>query len=489
MTLLTFLGCSILFGVIWIFIDDDILSRKGLFIFTALPCFGIWWYLVRQRLQVIRHGWVRNIFYIVGLVTLIFVGASLSKGYRVLNSSVQKVNVLTDENVRDGYFFDVAHLPLNTMMVGTAMESSVVDYSRGDENIRYKGSVTIPIKGLHHACLLLERSEETGYISGSDEKANQVQKKISERLNDDLKYVLSHRVSHLERVLHPSSGNLQAAAYSLEQNDLDEDHCVMLRIPDINEAPSLWSEISVGVYLFLFYLVFSLLVFLFPYLKKGKREDIVAVKEEEKAESLWAQDEVVRFVKAYGPLVLIGASWGVMFLIEVLMSYGVHPYPDVVYRLGGFDTYALDYEPQWWRMLTCGFLHGSIKHLAGNLSVFVVVSYYLCSEMNAFRASAIFLITVVTSSLAVFMFSHGSTIGASGGIMGMAGAYITIEIFRFLKGEGVNKEGLLIVGILTALTLLSSFGFGFSLTGHLGGLAGGFVIESLRMLYGMVKAE
>ena len=104
MTLLTFLGCSILFGVIWIFIDDDILSRKGLFIFTALPCFGIWWYLVRQRLQVIRHGWVRNIFYIVGLVTLIFVGASLSKGYRVLNSSVQKVNVYDDGRHGHGEF-------------------------------------------------------------------------------------------------------------------------------------------------------------------------------------------------------------------------------------------------------------------------------------------------------------------------------------------------------------------------------------------------
>jgi membrane associated rhomboid family serine protease len=132
-------------------------------------------------------------------------------------------------------------------------------------------------------------------------------------------------------------------------------------------------------------------------------------------------------------------------------------------------------DGEYWRLVTGGFLHGSVLHIAVNMYSLYVLGRFVERITGPSRTAVIYAVSLVASGLAVVYFGGASdvTVGASGAIFGLFGAL-------FAVGFKLGRAGMRLVqanvGIL-ALNLIITFTVpGISRWGHVGGLAVGFLI-------------
>ncbi|MBL7134499.1 MAG: rhomboid family intramembrane serine protease [Phycisphaerae bacterium] len=153
--------------------------------------------------------------------------------------------------------------------------------------------------------------------------------------------------------------------------------------------------------------------------------------------------------------------------IEDLRSWGANHGPLV--RAG-----------QWWRIITCGFVHIGIVHLAFNVYVLVLLGRYLEIFQGRWRPVAYFLFSVVTASLASLWWNPLVTsAGASGGVFGQAGALLAIVVLHRQDFPPHLQKGLQKM-VVTFLIYNAIF---FVMlrdvidgAAHIGGFVGGFAI-------------
>lgn len=126
---------------------------------------------------------------------------------------------------------------------------------------------------------------------------------------------------------------------------------------------------------------------------------------------------------------------------------------------------------EYWRLLSAGFLHGSLIHLATNMLSLYWLGIPLERILGRSRMLAIYLLSLLGSSVSVLLFSApvSLTIGASGAVYGLMGALLVT--FRRLR---LDLRPLIVV---LALNVFITFTYpGLSWQGHLGGLVVGAVV-------------
>jgi membrane associated rhomboid family serine protease len=123
-----------------------------------------------------------------------------------------------------------------------------------------------------------------------------------------------------------------------------------------------------------------------------------------------------------------------------------------------------------WRLLTAGFLHADITHLLFNMLSLYILGQLLEPQFGRTRFLLIFLVSVLSGSLAIVI-SDSAGLGASAGVFGLMGAGL---VSMWLGGYSINptENGL---ALWLGINLLLSFRPGISLAGHIGGLIGGGV--------------
>ncbi|MDA3644563.1 rhomboid family intramembrane serine protease [Saccharopolyspora indica] len=132
---------------------------------------------------------------------------------------------------------------------------------------------------------------------------------------------------------------------------------------------------------------------------------------------------------------------------------------------------------QWWRLLTAGFLHIGLLHLAMNMIALWVIGRDLELLLGRARFIAVYLLSLLGGSAAVFLFGDEVTpvAGASGAVYGLMGG-IAIAALRL-------KVSLRPVLVVIALNIVASVVIpGISLLGHIGGLVLG-VLATGALVY------
>ncbi len=128
---------------------------------------------------------------------------------------------------------------------------------------------------------------------------------------------------------------------------------------------------------------------------------------------------------------------------------------------------------EWWRIVTGGFMHGGIAHIALNMFALYQLGNFVEAALGAPRMLAIYTISLFGGGLAVVYFSPGDvTVGASGAIFGLFGALLAIGVRLGARGRSLIASTLPILLINLAFTFAVPF---ISKAGHLGGLASGFL--------------
>jgi membrane associated rhomboid family serine protease len=164
--------------------------------------------------------------------------------------------------------------------------------------------------------------------------------------------------------------------------------------------------------------------------------------------------------------VLIGIN--VLVAIGSMLGGGVGTTSSSLTDDGGVSKHFIA-DGEYWRLLTAGFLHVGLFHLATNMLSLWILGSMLEPAFGRWRFGLIYLVSLLCGSFGALLMSPDTvTVGASGAIFGLLGAAAVLARNR---GFSLMESGL---GIWIGLNLLITFTVpNISIGGHLGGLVGG----------------
>jgi len=143
------------------------------------------------------------------------------------------------------------------------------------------------------------------------------------------------------------------------------------------------------------------------------------------------------------------------------------------------------FEPEYWRYLSSVFLHGDFGHLLFNAFAVFVFAPPLERVLGRFRYAFLFLFSGLMGNVFTNVFyNEVSSLGASGAVYGVFGAYVYFMMFRRRAFDDASRkklQTLLIVGVVYSIVVP-----GINFYAHLGGFVGGLLLTVLynRVLQG-----
>ncbi len=145
---------------------------------------------------------------------------------------------------------------------------------------------------------------------------------------------------------------------------------------------------------------------------------------------------------------------------------------------------------EWWRLISCMFLHFGADHLINNMLILGVTGIRLEHTLGSIRFGILYLFSGLCGSLLSFYKELGLTdpavsAGASGAVFGVVGGLIAWAVWNRGRVEGLTTKGLL---GMAALSLYYGFAIaGVDNWGHIGGLAGGFLLGCVFALFSKIR--
>ena len=143
----------------------------------------------------------------------------------------------------------------------------------------------------------------------------------------------------------------------------------------------------------------------------------------------------------------------------------------------GANMGMLTKNGDYYRLITCAFLHIGVVHLLCNLYSLFIIGQNIEYFFGKLKFVLIYFYSAITASLFVLIFQSDNTItaGASGAIFGLMGALLYFGYTY--RGYIGNK---IISSALTVIAINLAYGFvhpGISNAAHIGGLVGGLAIS------------
>ena len=130
---------------------------------------------------------------------------------------------------------------------------------------------------------------------------------------------------------------------------------------------------------------------------------------------------------------------------------------------------------QWWRLVTAGFLHGGLMHIAMNSWAMFDVGATVEQLYGQRRLVVIYFVSTVCGYLASAIWTPAISVGASAGLFGLIGAMIALGVkhegpaAKMVRGVYIRWA---VYGVLFGLLP----GLRIDNAAHLGGLASGFAV-------------
>ena len=191
--------------------------------------------------------------------------------------------------------------------------------------------------------------------------------------------------------------------------------------------------------------------------------------------------ELLHFQLFYSQRKII-ATWALagviatMFLLEEL--FGGSTNTALLIKMGA-DVSKLVAAGQYWRLMTCVFLHAGWMHVLLNTYVLFALGGFFNKILGDAVYLSVFLVSGITGSLAsTFLGKAQVSVGASGAIWGLFGASLAIS---FIKNPLIPEIIRLSMRRVTLINLAINLGVSFlpmvDIWAHIGGGVGGFLVS------------
>ena len=140
----------------------------------------------------------------------------------------------------------------------------------------------------------------------------------------------------------------------------------------------------------------------------------------------------------------------------------------------GMFPAAIAINGEYYRLFTAMFLHGSLIHIGFNMYVLYMFGPQLESVLGHLRFGVLYLLAGLGGSIASYWFSDPNvvSVGASGAIFGLMGAYLVI--MHRLGND--TRQVLGLIGINLVLGFVLS---GVDWRAHIGGLLTGALVAAI----------
>lgn len=150
---------------------------------------------------------------------------------------------------------------------------------------------------------------------------------------------------------------------------------------------------------------------------------------------------------------------------------------DALVKLGAQYGVRIRYDHEVWRFVTAMFLHSGIVHYLFNALATIRFCVMLERKWGTIIFCALYAAAGVAASiLSAFFYPNGVSVGASGAICGIFGAYCAEIVFAWREThEMVRKNAVVQAVIIIAMLLFMSFLPHVDAYAHLGGLGFGFL--------------
>ena len=165
-----------------------------------------------------------------------------------------------------------------------------------------------------------------------------------------------------------------------------------------------------------------------------------------------------------------------VFLYTDLFAYSQN---DAIVNAGALSWYAVLEQGQWYRLLTCMFLHSNLEHIFNNMLILGYVGSCLEEKIGSIRYGILYLASVILAGCASMGYNmlqndNVVSIGASGAIFGVIGAMLFVVLARR------NEEDCYTVRQIAVMAVLSLYGGltsqGVDNAAHFGGFIAGFIL-------------
>lgn len=135
-------------------------------------------------------------------------------------------------------------------------------------------------------------------------------------------------------------------------------------------------------------------------------------------------------------------------------------------------------DGEYWRLLTCTLLHGNLFHIFFNASAMYVIGKMLIRITSLWHFFTVFLISgLIGSTFSLLFMPNATSVGASGGIMGLIGFILVMS----LKLKSIPRN--IVKSMLSSIILIAIIGISateiIDNAAHGGGLIAGVLLGML----------
>ena len=182
--------------------------------------------------------------------------------------------------------------------------------------------------------------------------------------------------------------------------------------------------------------------------------------------------------------ILIGINV-IMFLLQFLFNMN----EELINKYALYGPLVREYS-EYYRLITCGFLHADILHIGFNMYALYILGNQLESYLGRLKYVIIYFFSLILGSLMSITFSGTTSysIGASGALFGLMGSLVAFGYYyRVYLGEALKNQ---IIPLIVFNLMLGFIIQGIDIFAHIGGLIAGFLITmALGIKYKGNKVE
>jgi rhomboid protease GluP len=181
----------------------------------------------------------------------------------------------------------------------------------------------------------------------------------------------------------------------------------------------------------------------------------------------------------HSPTIVLIALNTLVYLLMVLQGRNPFSFTSQLLLRWGANSGALTSGGEWWRLVTCTFVHGGLLHIALNMWCLYALGWLAELLFGRFNYVLLYFMCGIGGSLASICWrGNGLSVGASGAIFGIAGALIPAMI---LHGNPRLRHALKSQVGAVGLFVVFNLAFGASIRGidnaaHVGGLLTGLAL-------------
>ena len=150
-----------------------------------------------------------------------------------------------------------------------------------------------------------------------------------------------------------------------------------------------------------------------------------------------------------------------------------------LFNHGALSWQSVIYDKEYYRLITCMFLHDGIDHIFNNMIVLYLMGSYLEQHVGSLRYLVIYFSSGILAGCTSMVYNmvqnaYISSVGASGAIFGLTGGILGVVLLQRKNGRDMDLKRLILA---IFLSLYSGFMEPYvDNAAHVGGFVAGFLI-------------